>query len=73
MIKGFPKILLPLVLVFICFFLIFISGILGLDKESEGYFILVLISIVFYILVPLQFLLIVIKIAFRIIKNKKDI
>ena len=70
MISNFPKTLLPLFLIFICFFLMFISGLFGFDKESEGYFILILMFLVFYILIPSQILFIFIKIIL-VISNKK--
>jgi|LSQX01.3.fsa_nt_gb hypothetical protein len=53
MIREFPKYLLPLITIFISFFLMLISGIFGLDNENEGYLILFLTFLIVYILIPL--------------------
>ena len=72
MIKAFPKYLLPLISIFISFFLMLISGIFGLDKENEGYLLLLLTFIIFYILIPLQLILILIKIIYSLWKKYKS-
>lgn len=72
MIKKFPKYLLPLITIFISFFLMLISGVFGLDKENEGYLLLLLTFIIFYILIPLQLILILIKIIYSLWKKYKS-
>ena len=72
MIKEFPKHLLLLFILFISFFLMLISGIFGLDNENEGYLILSLTFLIFYVLIPLQLILILIKIILGLWKKYKN-
>ena len=72
MIKEFPKHLLLLFIIFISFFLMLISGIFGLDNENEGYLILSLTFLIFYVLIPLQLILILIKIILGLWKKYKN-
>lgn len=72
MIKKFPKYLLPLITIFISFFLMLISGIFGLDKEDEGYLLLLLTFIIFYILIPLQLFLLFIKLIYFLWERYKS-
>jgi len=46
-----------------------ISGILGFDKEGEGYLLLLLTFLIFYIFIPLQVLFLLIKIILVLFKK----
>lgn len=72
MIKGFPKILLPLFLIFLCILLMFLSEFLGLDNENEGYLMLSLVTIIFYILLPLQVIFFIWQIFYKFWKKNRD-
>ena len=74
MIKNFPKILIPTFLIIICIILIILLqiNILNSDNETIGYNSLLVVVFIIYILLPLQVLLFIFKILYKVWKQFND-
>ena len=74
MIKYFPKALIPFIIsIFIILLIIVIQmNFFNLSNETVGYYSLILFSSIIYIFIPLQLILILIKIILGLWKKYKN-